>query len=160
TVRSVADFVDAASLANVAFLIEGIPPDEWISWGLFLRAENSERTRRPRAIAPSICFVVPDGVVPDDVRAALGGSGMRWMGVTSRLDSQIYADQATGFGGDDLVSRTAVSTITEIGAWDPSLIRALAKLPVEVQLDPRQALMSAGVASEIVHPCWANGLVD
>jgi hypothetical protein len=159
-VRSVAEFVDAPSLATAVFLIEGVPADEWMTWGMFLRGQRLERVRRPRAMAPAICLVVPNSVTPDDVRAALAGHSMRWIGVASRLDSQMYVEQATGFGGDDLVSCTAVSTITEVAGWDPSLIRALAELPVEAQLDPREALSKVPVVCEALRPCWANRLVD
>ncbi len=159
-IRSVAEFVNAPGLANAAFLVDGVSPDEWMTWGLFLRGQRSEKARRPRAMAPAVCLVVPNGVAPDDVKAALGGPGMRWMGVVSRLDSQLHAERATGFGGDDLLSRTAVSTITEVGGWDPSLIRALAELPPEAQLDPREALGRLPVPSGAAHPCWANRLVD
>jgi hypothetical protein len=160
TVRSIAEFIDAPEVANTAFLVEGIPPDEWITWGLFLRGQRSERQSRTRAVAPAICIVVPHGTSAEDVRAALGGHDMRWLGIASRLDSQIYAERATGFGSDDLVSRTAVSTIIEVAGWDPSLIRALARLPVEVQLDPRNALVDVPITTKNVQPCWANRLVD
>jgi hypothetical protein len=41
-----------------------------------------------------------------------------------------------------------------------SLIRALAQLPVEVQLDPRDTLTNVHVTTKNVRPCWANRLVD
>jgi predicted kinase len=159
-VRSVAEFVDAPGLANTVFFVEQVPPDEWMTWGMFLRGQRFERARRPRAMSPAVCLVVPNSVMPDDIKAALGGHSMRWVGVASRLDSQMYAEQATGFGSDDLESCTALSTITEVAAWDPSLIRALAALPVETQLDPRETLARVEVPSRAMQPCWANRLVD
>src|SRR5262249_10531600 len=83
-----------------------------------------------------------------------------WLGVTSRLDSQLHTERLTGFSGDDLLERTAVSTIVEVAGWDPSLIRALADLPPEVQLDPRDALRRFPVPAGAAQPYWANGLVD
>ena len=58
---------------------------------------------------------------------------MCWLGVTSRLDSQLHTERLTGFSGDDLLARTAVSTIVEVAGWDPSLIHTLSDLPPEVQ---------------------------
>jgi hypothetical protein len=159
-IRSVAEFVDAPELANAAFIVERVLPDEWITLGLFLRGQCSERARRTRAVAPAVCVVVPNGASTHDIRGALGGHDMRWLGVASRLDSQIYAERATGFVGDDLVSRTAVSTIIEVAGWDPSLIRALGQLPVEIQLDPRNTLTRLPVETKNIQPCWANRLVD
>jgi hypothetical protein len=159
-IRSVADFVDAPGLANVVFVVEGIHAEEWMTWGLFLRQQRAERARRPRALAPAICIVVPGAVAPDDVKAALGVSGLRWLGVTSRLDSQLHTERLTGFSGDDLLARTAVSTIVEVAGWDPSLICALADLPPEVQLDPRDVLRRCPGPAGAAQPCWANGLVD
>jgi hypothetical protein len=152
--------VDAPELADSVFLVEQVPSDEWITWGLFLRAHRSERSRRTRAMGPAVCVVVPNGTSKEDIRGALGGHDMRWLGVASRLDSQIYAERATGFGNDDLVSRTAVSTIIEVAGWDPSAIRALAQLPIEVQLDPRETLAHARVTTKNIQPRWANRMVD
>jgi hypothetical protein len=159
-IRSVAEFVDSPGLANVVFVVDGIHAEEWMTWGLFLRQQRAERVRRPRALAPTICIVVPDAVAPDDVKAALGVAGLRWLGVMSRLDSQLHTERLTGFSGDDLLERTAVSTIVEVAGWDPSLIRALADLPPEVQLDPRDALRRFPVPAGAAQPYWANGLVD
>lgn len=157
-IRSTADFVAGSDLADILFIVDAIPPDRWSTWSLFLRAFRSERERTSRLSAPQLAVVPPDNLPPDEASAALGASTIRWIGVVSRSDMQLYVEMRLG-PSDNLIRRTAVATITEAACWDPDMADLLIAQPVLDQLNPWHLLTNSGVGNLGI-PSWANGLVN
>lgn len=158
TIRSTRDFVSAPDLDDVVFIVDGLTPDRWASWGLFMRAFRSEREREGRLASPRLTVVEPNELLPADVAAALGPSRAQWRGGVARTDMQLYVEGLLGVG-EDLAHRTAVATVTEMACWDPEVADQLAAQKLEDQLNPHRLLTSSGAGGfGALH--WANGLVD
>lgn len=158
-VRSMAELLDAPRLAGRVLLVDGIPQEEWLPWAYVLRSMRSERARRARMMPPSLAVVFPPGVSPNDARAAVD-LDLRWSGQVSRLDTQTFVEAALSWPDDSLASRAAVSVVTEMAGWDPSMARLLAGLDVEEQIDPRSAMAALPEVLGGQRPCWENGMVD
>ncbi|MFL7904317.1 AAA family ATPase [Azospirillum argentinense] len=158
-VRSVAELLDAPRLAGRVILLDGIPQEEWFSWAYVLRQMRSERVRRARMMPPSLAVVFPPGISPHDARAAVD-TDLRWSGQVSRLDTQMFVEAVLGWPDDSLASRAAVSVVTEMVGWDPSMARSLAGLAIEKQIDPRATMAALPDVLGGQRPCWENGMVD
>lgn len=159
-IRRVAEFLDAPSLSDIAFIVEDVRPEDWMQWSLFARQLRAERTRAARPAAPVIMMILPNGLPPAELKAAIGGHEFRWLGVVGRRDTEELAERMMQWPGDDLASRTAVSTVVEMAGWDPELVAALAAAPIEVQLDPVPVLRTMAGAFRHAPRSWASGAVD
>lgn len=158
-VRTVEDFLAAPEMAGRIFVLDGIPPEDWESWAFFLRFLRTERTRKGRLLAPGLLVLPPVGTPPDEIRAATGPE-LRYLAAVSRLDTELYAERACAWPDDSLVSRTRVSVIVELSGWDPSMIKALADMDIEDQIDPRSRLTRLRDVGKVGIPSWSNGQVD
>ena len=157
--RSVTDFIDAPDLAGVIFIIDGIPPEDWYAWAIFLRLFRSNREARNRMMAPAMIICVPSNTPPNVVKPAVGDL-IRWSGYVSRHDTETYVESIFQWPDDSLMARTAVSVVVELSGWDPALARALGTMGIEKAIDPRKLLANLPDITGGRRPCWDNGLVD
>lgn len=158
-VRTVEDFLDSPEMAGRIFVLDGIPPEDWESWAFFLRFFRTERTRKGSLLRPALLILPPVDTPPDEIRAATG-TEFRYLGAVSRLDTELYAERTCAWPDDSLLSRTRVSVIVELSGWDPSMVRALADMEIEDQLDPRTRLSRLQGIGLAEIPSWSNGRVD
>lgn len=156
-IRSTSDLIESRDLANMVFLIDGIPSDGWGSWSLFFRSFRTERLRSGRITAPSLAVVVPQSLPTAEIAATLGADQIRWREVVSRADMQLFVESALG-RSVGLAERVAAATVAEVACWDPEMVTHLASLPIEDQIDPRRVLRGLNISLGV--PSWANGLVD
>jgi predicted kinase len=160
-IRTAANFLDAPTLADVVFLVHGVPFGEWRQWALFLRLLKVERERAERLVAPGIAIVPPPGVQTGEIRAIFGRREFRWEGRVRRLDTELALQHAMGGPGDeDMAARTANATVVEIAGWDFRLLSELADQPLETRLEPLEHLR--GMAADIPRmvATWENGRAD
>lgn len=158
-VRTVEDFLEAREMAGRIFVLDKIPAEDWEAWAFFLRFLRTERARKGSLLAPGMLVLPPVHTPPEEVRAATGPE-FRYVGAVSRLDTELYAERACAWPDDSLVSRTRVSVIVELAGWDPSMVRLLAAMEVEDQLDPRSRLSRGSGVPQVLAPSWSNGHVD
>jgi len=160
-IRSVTDFLDEPSMADVVFVVHSMPRKDWREWSGFLRLLRTERSRTERMTAPVIVLVPPPGVSRQEIVAIFGKRESRWIGRVTRLDTEIAADRALGWkGGEDLASRVATACVVEVSGWDLRMVEALAALPQENQMSPLEALRAEAWKLPPDPPTWDNGLVD
>lgn len=158
-VRTVEDFIRSSEVAGRIFLVDGIGRDDWDAWAIFLTLFKAERARGTSLLAPGLVVAVPPTVPLEEYRSAVGTMS-RWQGVVSRIDTELYAERECAWPDDSLLLRTAVSVVVELAGWDPSMVRTLARLPPEAQVDPRSHILSVDDMLGGRTPSWSNGLVD
>ena len=158
-VRTVEEFVGSPEASGRVFLVDGIARDDWDAWAIFLTLLKAERGRGVSLLAPSVVVAVPTAVPSEEYRSAVGAV-LRWQGVVSRIDTELYAERECAWPDDSLLSRVAVSVVVETAGWDPSMVRTLSRLPPEDQIDPRERILAVGDLPGSRTPSWSNGLVD
>ena len=159
-IRSAADFLDEPGLSGAVFIVHGIPRREWRAWSGFIRLLRAEATR-DRMISPVILVIPPANVVPQEITAVFARATHRWQGRVGQLDTEIMVAQAMRWPDDDTVAtRAAAACIVEVAGWNLELVAALSAMPIEVQLDPVQALRPHSAGLEDHFPTWENRLVD
>ncbi|WP_156358292.1 AAA family ATPase [Sphingobium sp. Leaf26] len=157
SIRSTADFVRSRELADMVFIVDAVPAEDWGRWGLFFRSFRAERARLGRITAPSLLVVAPRQIPTAEILSALGRDQLTWRHAVSRGDMQLYVESLLG-RPSGLAERTAAATVAEAACWDPAIATHLASLPLEDQIDPRGKLAALGLT--LGYPSWANGLID
>lgn len=161
SIGTVEDFLENPYLADVAFVIDGISPDQIQSWSYLLRAVYSERVKSPPAAGPYLLVLPPVGWKAEAEKKLVGQIEARfWRGYLSSVDSFGWV-AANGIRvGSGIAERLAVFTSIEVAAWSRSLLEQMTRLDLDDQISPMGSLEILAGRKEWPYPCWENGLVD
>lgn len=161
TIGTVEDFLENPDLADAAFIVDGIAPDQMQLWSYLLRAVHSERRKSPPMAGPYLLILPPTGLKAEAERRLIGQISLRsWRGYVSSVDSYGWI-AANGIRvGSGIEERLAVATCVEVAAWSMELLEHMTRLNPDDQLSPLGALEVLAGRHHWPYPCWENGLVD
>jgi hypothetical protein len=158
-IRTVAGLLSEPAVSDAAFVVSGIPEEEWAIWTTFRRSFDRERARlaaRPGApLMPFLLLCAPPG---PRQRAA---DGAAWLGCMTRLDGETAASCLVGRPRPgDLVAETELAVAVEIAGWDVAVLEALLALPSTERMEPDAIVARLAGLLPDINGSWAGGGLD
>jgi hypothetical protein len=154
-IRTVAALLAEPEVADAAFLVRGIPPEEWESWTTFRRSFDRERARLSAPLMPFLLLCAPPGPPPRL------GEGLGWLGCSLRLDVETAATAIFGVPEPaDLLAAVDLAVAVEVAGWDIEVLEEIAGLnPVE-RMDPAALCRHLAGFRPEAERTWSGGGVD
>jgi predicted kinase len=158
---TIQELLEDEEVSDTVFIIHGFSQGYWRQWVLFLKAFEVARAKYGSLAAPRVICIVSADIPFDNVNVFKNGA-QRLIGLSTRLDTELYVAGLMGRQPSTLLEQIAFATVVEIAAWDFRLADIICseERDIEDQINPIPLLEDLASRLKSTAPTWANGLVD
>ncbi|MCA6101602.1 ATP-binding protein [Bradyrhizobium australafricanum] len=159
-IGSVSDFASHPNLVDEVLIVDGVERVHLRRWSLFLRQLLAEPVGEA-LVGPIVLLLLPVGLSREELASLCGPAEViSTLGMTDRYDCASYIAGIGGRPTQDLLSRVGHAATIEVAAWSREMIEKMFVWDPADQIDPLPLLAREATGSNLLYPCWENGLVD